>query len=193
MTFRCGVLLLVLAIALGAQPPLTTMADTVYAADGSPFVGTLQIHSSNFTTSGGAVVTTSKLVRFPASANGAFSVQLAPTDTAVPPGAYYQFVFSNGAQWTCTIPTSSAPIKFGAPNCAPGTFPAASVNAGIALLSLPSPPASGVFCVEAINGTINYAWVPCASLVTVPTLSLSALTLSQLQSLTLYQLQTMTP
>ncbi|HET7439655.1 MAG TPA: hypothetical protein VFJ47_00005, partial [Terriglobales bacterium] len=76
----------------GANPPTTTVADTVYRADGTPASGTLLISWPAFTTGSGqpigAGTTSVKL-----GAGGSLSVSLIPNAGASPTGTYYTVVF----------------------------------------------------------------------------------------------------
>jgi trimeric autotransporter adhesin len=85
-------LLVLTASALAQNPPLTTVSDTVFQANGQPATGVLLISWPAFTTSGGSAVaggeTTTTL-----GANGALSVQLVPNTNATPAETYYTVVY----------------------------------------------------------------------------------------------------
>jgi hypothetical protein len=88
-------LLLLTASGLAQNPPLTTVSDTVFQANGQPATGVLLISWPAFTTSGGSAVaggeTTTTL-----GANGALSVQLVPNANATPADTYYTVVYQLG-------------------------------------------------------------------------------------------------
>lgn len=73
-------------------PPLTTVADTVYMADGSPAQGVLIISWPAFETASGTAVAPGN-VQVTLGTNGALSVALAPNAGAVPAGVYYSVVY----------------------------------------------------------------------------------------------------
>ena len=73
-------------------PATTTVADTVYRADGTPAQGTLAIAWPVFTSAGGvAVAAGTKNVTL--GANGALSTALVPNAGANPAGVYYTVVY----------------------------------------------------------------------------------------------------
>jgi hypothetical protein len=75
-----------------ATPPMTTVADTVYRADGAPAVGTLLISWPAFSTANGTPVAAgTKSV--PLGPQGALSVSLVPNSGATPAGTFYTVVF----------------------------------------------------------------------------------------------------
>ena len=110
----CWVLLAVSAFRLPARGQsglaTTTVADTVYQADGSAATGSLIITWPTFVTSSGAAVaagtTTTTL-----GANGALSVALVPNAGATPAGVYYTVVYQLGPGQVKTedwvVPTTS--------------------------------------------------------------------------------------
>ncbi|MEO8661940.1 MAG: hypothetical protein ABI693_25965 [Bryobacteraceae bacterium] len=109
-----GLLFLLLAVSGGtraAGPALTTIQDTLYKADGTPFTGLLYINWKSFTTADAQNVATQNLVA--TVVNGVLHVQLAPTTNAAS-GAYYQVGYnSNGSiqfneYWA--VPPSSIPV-----------------------------------------------------------------------------------
>ena len=94
---RSGRLFLLLVCALAefasAQtPPMTTVSDTVYRADGAPAGGTLLISWPAFTTAGGQAVAagTKSVTLGPA---GALSVALVRTASATPANTVYTVVY----------------------------------------------------------------------------------------------------
>lgn len=86
--WRLFLLLVTVSAALAQNPPLTTVSDTVYQADGQPAQGVLLISWPEFTTSGGQAVaagtTTTTL-----GAGGSLSVQLVPNANATPANTVY--------------------------------------------------------------------------------------------------------
>ncbi len=107
-----GVLMAVLACPalMRAQMALTTVQDTVYAANGTPAQGTVVVSWSAFTTAAGnsvAAGTTSAVI----GAGGALSLALAPNAGATPTGSYYTAVFhlSDGttSRQTWVLPAAS--------------------------------------------------------------------------------------
>ncbi len=92
-------LLAVLAVTIAAcvysaaaQVPTTTVADTVYSANGTPAGGSVLVSWSAFTTAGGQAVpagSTSVTI----GAGGRLSILLAPNDGASPMGGYYTAIF----------------------------------------------------------------------------------------------------
>ena len=100
------------ALALAAQPSLTTIRDTVYRADGTPFNGIATIEWRSFQTSNqtniGFQATTVRIV------SGAFYVRLAPTTTSSN-NAYYQVRYNSNGQFqfseVWSVPPSSAILR----------------------------------------------------------------------------------
>src|ERR1700704_2406758 len=76
-------------------PPLTTVADTVYRADGTPAQGNLVITWPAFVTATGTAVAAGN-VNVTLGTNGALSVALAPNAGGSPAGLYYTVVFQLG-------------------------------------------------------------------------------------------------
>src|SRR5580658_2825295 len=103
-------------------PATTTVADTVYLADGTTASGTLIITWPAFVTGGGTAVaggaTTTTL-----GANGALSVALVPNAGATPAGMYYTVVFQLGPDEVKTeywvVPTTS-PVNLAGVETTPG-------------------------------------------------------------------------
>ena len=108
--WRLATALLTAAAAL-AQPPLTTIQDTLYKADGTPFNGLLIISWNSFQADNQAnVVSQSLTVKV---VNGLFRVQLAPTADANPPSSYTVTYNSDGKvqfQETWVVGTSATPV-----------------------------------------------------------------------------------
>lgn len=104
-------------------PATTTVADTVYLADGTTAAGTLIITWPAFVTAGGTAVaggaTTTTL-----GANGALSVALVPNAGATPAGMYYTVVFQLGPDEVKTeywvVPTTS-PVNLAGVQTTPGS------------------------------------------------------------------------
>jgi hypothetical protein len=96
---RVWMLLAILAVTFAgcigtaaAQVPTTTVADTVYSANGTPAGGTVLVSWSAFTTVGGQAVpagSTSATI----GAGGQLSMALAPNAGASPMGSYYTAIF----------------------------------------------------------------------------------------------------
>jgi len=83
--------LVALSLSAGAQVATTTVADTVYRADGTPATGTVLVSWGAFSTATGASVpggSTSAVI-----AAGMLSVQLAPNAGSMPMGSYYTAVY----------------------------------------------------------------------------------------------------
>ncbi len=98
-----------------AQPPLTTIQDTLYKADGTPFEGLLIISWNSFQADNQAnVVSQSITVKV---VSGFFRVQLAPTADANPPSSYTVTYNSDGKiqfQETWVVSTSTTPVTIAA-------------------------------------------------------------------------------
>ena len=76
-------------------PATTTVADTVFLADGSTAQGALIISWPAFLTSGGTAVAAGT-TNVTLGANGALSVPLVPNVGATPAGSYYSVVYQLG-------------------------------------------------------------------------------------------------
>jgi trimeric autotransporter adhesin len=105
-------------------PPTTTIADTVYLADGTPAQGTLIITWPAFvTTSGTAIAAGSTSVTL--GTNGALNVSLTPNAGATPAGAYYTVVYQLGPGEVKTeywvVPVSSSSLTVAQVVTTPGT------------------------------------------------------------------------
>jgi len=105
-----------LAVSAAAAPPLTTIQDVLYKADGTRFSGTLTITWSSFQPAAGAAMIPqgSTVVKV---LNGYLRVQLTPTTTAVPPLMYWVLYTSNGVnqfreRWA--VPSSATPLPVAA-------------------------------------------------------------------------------
>ena len=105
------------------NPATTTVADTVYRADGIAAQGNLIITWPSFTTaSGTAVGSGSTNVKL--GANGALSVGLVPNAGATPAGVYYSVIYQLGPGEVRTeywiVPTTS-PANLAAVRATPGS------------------------------------------------------------------------
>jgi hypothetical protein len=91
-------------------PALTTVADTVFLADGTPASGTLIITWPAFVTASGTAVAAGA-DNVTLGTNGALSVALAPNVGATPAGVYYTVVYQIGPGEVKTeywlVPTTS--------------------------------------------------------------------------------------
>ena len=101
-----------LATSSFAAPPLTTIQDVLFKADGTRFHGTLSISWTSFEAidrSAIAQQTTTVTV-----VNGNLQVQLVPTTTATPP-AFYTVVYNSDGlvqfQETWAVPSSLLPLR----------------------------------------------------------------------------------
>ena len=112
MISRLFLVITSVAVSLSAAPPLTTIQDVLYKADGTRFNGSLTISWTSFEAidrSAIAQQTTTVSV-----ANGNLQVQLVPTTTATPT-AYYTVVYhSDGRiqfQETWAVPSSTQSLR----------------------------------------------------------------------------------
>ena len=101
-----------LAAAATAGPPLTTIQDVLYKADGTRFNGTLVISWNSFQAlDSSAIVTQSTTVKV---VDGNLRVQLVPSTTATPAGAYSVTYNSDGRiqfQERWAVPSSAQPVR----------------------------------------------------------------------------------
>lgn len=109
--FYCLIsLVLTVSTAHAQTPALTTIADTIYRADGTPAAGQLVITWPAFTTAGNKAVAAGEKT-LALGASGALSTQLAPNEGATPAGSYYKVVYklTDGTTateyWTVPITT----------------------------------------------------------------------------------------
>ena len=107
----CVVLWLVCALPCRAQPPLTTIRDTLYNVDGSLMDGNIIVTNAAFSVGGVPIARGARA--FPIT-NGVVNIQLAPTDHAIPAVAYTVNTVSNGqtstSVWSVpTLPSSRCP------------------------------------------------------------------------------------
>ncbi|MGA9529301.1 MAG: hypothetical protein WBS24_14395 [Terriglobales bacterium] len=104
-------------------PPLTTITDTVYRADGTPASGTALISWPSFTTVSGNTVAAGNL-SVTIGSGGAFTAQLTPNLGATPAGTVYVAVFQLDDGTVRTeywgVPTTS-PTTIAAIRTTPGT------------------------------------------------------------------------
>jgi hypothetical protein len=107
--------LVLTAAAAFAQPPLTTIQDTLYKADGTLFNGILVISWNSFQADNQAnIVSQSITVQV---VGGLFQVQLVPTADATPPSFYTVVYNSDGKiqfQETWVVPVSTTPLTISA-------------------------------------------------------------------------------
>ncbi len=108
-TLLAGCLLAAAAI---AAPPLTTIQDVLYKADGTRFNGSLTITWSSFQAlDDSAIVTQSTTVKV---VDGNLHVQLVPTTTSTP-SSYYQVTYSSDGriqfQESWSVPSSGQPVR----------------------------------------------------------------------------------
>ena len=103
-------LALVLAAPLGRTQSVqtTTVTGTVYAANGAPVSGTLQVSWPAFTTAAGQAIAAGHInVNIPA--NGQVQVPLTPNIGATPAGLYYTAVYhladgTTSTEYRCSRP-----------------------------------------------------------------------------------------
>ncbi|HEY1341256.1 MAG TPA: hypothetical protein VGF59_27290 [Bryobacteraceae bacterium] len=95
-----------------AAPPLSTIQDVLYKADGSRFNGTITISWNSFEAiDGSAIATQVTTVRV---IDGNLRVQLVPTTTSTPPASYQVKYNSDGRiqfEETWIVPSSSKPLR----------------------------------------------------------------------------------
>lgn len=107
-----AVVAFLLPVAALAQPALTTIQDTLYKADGSPFEGVLRINWRSFEGPDATNVPTNHLTVEVRA--GRLHVRLVPTTTA-PQASYYsvRYVASGSVQFTeiWSVPQSATPLR----------------------------------------------------------------------------------
>jgi hypothetical protein len=107
---------------------LTTVADTVYMADGTPAQGILIITWPAFVTASGAAVAGGN-TSVTLGTGGALNVALEPNAGATPAGSYYTVVYQLGAGEVKTeywlVPVSSSPVNLATVITTPGSGAAA--------------------------------------------------------------------
>src|SRR5450631_2053128 len=100
------------AACLAAAPPLTTIQDVLYKADGTRFNGTLTITWTSFEAVDTSAITT-QTTTVPVVA-GNLRVQLVPTTTAAPAATYTVKYNSDGRitfSETWAVPSSVQPLR----------------------------------------------------------------------------------
>ncbi len=126
MVVGCGVMMSGTAAAQSG-PATTTVADTVYLADGTAASGTLIITWPAFVTASGAAVA-GGATNVTLGSNGALSVALVPNAGATPAGVYYTVVYQIGPGEVKTeywlVPTTS-PVNLAGVRTTPGSGSAA--------------------------------------------------------------------
>lgn len=113
----------------------TTITDTIYTADGGLATGVAQISCPAFMTADGReIAITKKIITLE---NGAFSVEIEPTDTAQPQGTVYSVLFfvSPGSSWTqyWNVITSDTPVRIA--DILVDAVPAQAIAVGLSQLS----------------------------------------------------------
>jgi len=107
-----GILALSIVVSLWAVPPLTTIQDMLFKADGTAFNGTLFIEWKSFEAVDLSAIATHSLT-VPVI-NGVLRVQLVPTTNATPLATYTVRYSSDGRiqfSETWAVPPSTAPLK----------------------------------------------------------------------------------
>ncbi len=112
MRSRTFLAALSLAAAAFAAPPLTTIQDVLYKADGTRFNGSLTITWNSFQAmDNSAIVTQSTTVKV---VDGNLHVQLVPTTTSTP-ATYYQVTYNSDGriqfQETWSVPSTGQPVR----------------------------------------------------------------------------------
>jgi hypothetical protein len=114
MRIRCGIapLAMLLALAMQAAPPLTTIEDTLYKADGSRFNGVAFVEWKSFQAADFSYIATQTVTV--TILDGAIRVQLVPTTNASA-GAYYSVRYNSDGRIqfdeTWAVPPSASPLK----------------------------------------------------------------------------------
>jgi hypothetical protein len=101
-----------LATSLFAAPPLTTIQDVLYKADGTRFNGALSIGWTSFEAIDRSAI--AQQITTVTVVNGNLHVQLVPTTTATP-SAFYTVVYNSDGlvqfQETWAVPSSAQPLR----------------------------------------------------------------------------------
>ena len=114
MRIRCGIapLAIFFTLAMQAAPPLTTIADVLYTADGSRFNGVAFIQWKSFQAADLSSIATNRVTV--TILDGAIRVRLVPTTNASA-GAYYSVRYTSDGRTqfdeTWAVPPSAAPLK----------------------------------------------------------------------------------
>ncbi len=112
MISRLTFLAALLASSAFCAPPLTTIQDVLYKADGSRFNGTLVIRWRSFEAFDSSAVAMQSVTT--QVVNGALSVQLVPTANSIPAATYTVTYNSTGKfqfQEAWSVPQSSTPLR----------------------------------------------------------------------------------
>ncbi len=103
-----------LGVPMYGQVALTTVADTVYSANGAPAQGSVVVSWGAFTTAAGKAVAAGQ-TSVNLGPNGALSIALAPNVGATPTGTYYSAVLhlSDGttSRQYWVVPVSASPVQ----------------------------------------------------------------------------------
>ncbi len=138
-----GILTLLMSMTLWAVPPLTTIQDVLYKADGTPFNGTLFIEWKSFEAVDYSTIATHSLT-VPV-VNGVLRVQLVPTTNATPAATYTVRYSSDGRiQFTevWSVPPSATVVKLKDVRVASSTQPGGGEN----------PPPPGEILISDVEG-----------------------------------------
>lgn len=114
MRIRCGIAALAVlsTVAMQAAPPLTTIEDVLYKADGSRFNGVAFIEWKSFQAADFSSIPTQRVTV--TILDGAIRVQLVPTTNASS-GAYYSVRYNSDGRIqfdeTWAVPPSASPLK----------------------------------------------------------------------------------
>src|SRR5579863_1499408 len=123
----CGLTLRSWAADPQSGPPTTTVADTVYLADGTPAQGTLFVSWPAFLTSGGTAVAAGN-TNVTLGTNGVLSVALVPNASASPANVYYTVVYQLGpgeVKTECWVVATTSPATLAEVRTTPGSGVAA--------------------------------------------------------------------
>ena len=104
---------LAFSMKLQATPPLTTISDTLYNADGSLFSGTITISWPAFEAADTSVITAAGSIQVPVN-NGILYVQLVPTTNANTAAIYtvsFTSLVTTNYTETWAVPPSDIPLR----------------------------------------------------------------------------------
>src|SRR5690348_15663088 len=124
-----------------AQPPLTTVQDVLYTADGNRFNGVVTMTWQTFDASNTSVITGA--VTRAAVANGNLFVQLVPTTNATPAASYaiqYNGEHRTRFSETWVVPPSATPLRVRDVRLSPGS------------VTTPGPPAATLVQIPDVIG-----------------------------------------